>query len=62
MLRFSFSKKEAFFLLLALESYLPEAEENDSDTIESLLEKLSSHSLSAPFSSASQARKAGLSL
>jgi hypothetical protein len=56
MTRLSLSKEEAFFLLLSLESFLPEAEEEELETLESLLEKLQKLSLTSPFRTATEAR------
>jgi hypothetical protein len=56
MIRLPLSKKEAFFLLLSLESFLPEAEEEELETLESLLEKLQKLSLPSPFRTATEAR------
>ena len=56
MIRLPLSKEEAFFLLLSLESFLPEAEEEELETLESLLEKLQKLSLPSPFRTATEAR------
>lgn len=56
MIRFALSKKEAFFLLLALESFLSEAEESELEPLESCLAKLQSFSLASPFKTATEAR------
>lgn len=57
MNRLLLSQKEAFFLLLSLESFLPEAEEEELEALESLLEKLQKLSPASPFRSASEARQ-----
>ena len=53
-----FSKAEACLMLFLLESFLPEAEDNDQEAIEGLLQKLQSFSPASPFRSATEARKA----
>jgi hypothetical protein len=60
--RLSFSQEEALLLLLAVESFLPEAQPEEEALLEKLLEKLSSLPLASPFSSASQARSYKLGL
>ena len=56
MIRLALSKKEAFFLLLALESFLPEAEESELEALEGCLAKLQGFSLASPFKTAAEAR------
>jgi hypothetical protein len=60
MIRLSFSQAEAFLLLLCVESFLPESREAEAEELESLLLKLQSLSLSAPFHTAKEARKVRL--
>lgn len=57
MIRLLLSQEEAFFLLLSLESFLPEAEEEELEALEGLLEKLQKLSPASPFRSASEARQ-----
>jgi hypothetical protein len=57
MIRIALSKKEAFFLLLTVESFLPEAETEELEALESCLAKLQSYSPAAPFRTATEAKK-----
>lgn len=50
------SRTEAFMLLYLVESYLPQAEDNEIPTLEALLETLQSYSPAAPFRTATEAR------
>jgi len=56
MLTLRLSDSEAFFLLLALESFLPEAEESELEALESCLARLQGLSLASPFKTATEAR------
>ena len=60
MIRLSLPEAEAFLLLLSVESFLPESTEAEAEALESLLLKLQSLSLSAPFHTAKEARKVRL--
>lgn len=57
MIRLRLSKAEAFLLLLCLESFLPEASEDEAEALEALLFKLQASAPAAPFKSATEARK-----
>jgi hypothetical protein len=56
MIRIALSKKEAFFLLLTVESFLPEAETEELEALESCLAKLQELAPASPFKTATEAR------
>jgi hypothetical protein len=56
MLRLSLSTSEAFTVLLALETFLPEATNSEAETLSNVLGRLSSHGLASPFKTAIEAR------
>jgi hypothetical protein len=60
MIRLSLSEAEAFLLLLCVECFPPDGSEAEAEALEELLSKLQSLSLSAPFHTAKEARKARL--
>jgi hypothetical protein len=56
MIKLSLSKAEAFLLLLCIESFLPEATDQEAESLEGLLIKAQSLQPCAPFKSAKEAR------
>lgn len=56
MLRLPLSTSEAFTVLLALETFLPEATDSEADLLSNVLGRLSSHGLASPFKTATEAR------
>lgn len=57
MIRLRLSKQESFLLLLCLESFLPEATEEEAEALEALLFRLHESAPAAPFKTATEARK-----
>lgn len=56
MIRLVLSETEAFTVLLALETFLPEATDSEADTLSNVLGRLSSHGLASPYRTATEAR------
>jgi hypothetical protein len=56
MLRLSLSQSEAFTVLLAIESFLPEATDSEAEALSNVLGRLSSHGLASPYRTATEAR------
>lgn len=55
--RLPISPSEAFLLLFLVESFLPEAEEEELEALEKLLAKLQNLSLASPYKTATEARR-----
>jgi hypothetical protein len=55
--RLPISSSEAFLLLFLVESFLPEAEEEELEALEKLLAKLQSLAPASPYKTATEARQ-----
>lgn len=56
MLRLSLSHSEAFIVLLAIETFLPEATDAEAEILSDVLGRLSNYGLASPFKTATEAR------